>query len=140
MYQKSQSYHSWDREWDRQNFLSFWAIFTFLTPPPLMIPKIKILEKKMKKIPGDIILLYIHICIYYKWRSYDVWSPSNPDMFWYCLCGMGALDHFLFLPFYPQTTQKIKIKKKTKKCMQIYHFAQMHQKELSHAYRGGCPT
>ena len=36
-----------------------------------MIPKIKILKKKMKKISLDIILLYIHV--YHKWRSYDLW-------------------------------------------------------------------
>ena len=28
---------------------------------PLMILKIKILKKKMKKMPGDIMLLYIHV-------------------------------------------------------------------------------
>ena len=46
--------------------------FFALLPPltPLMIPNIKIL-KKMKKMPGDIIFLYIHM--YHKWRSYDIW-------------------------------------------------------------------
>ena len=46
-------YGSWDTKWDRQNFLSFWAIFCpFTTPPlptnthtsPLMTPKITILK------------------------------------------------------------------------------------------------
>ena len=40
-------YHSWDVECDRQNFLSFWAIFCPFTP--LTTQKIKIL-KKWKKI------------------------------------------------------------------------------------------
>ena len=39
-------YGSWDMEYDRQNFLSFWAIFYPFTP--LTTPKIKIL-KKLKK-------------------------------------------------------------------------------------------
>ena len=42
-------------EHDRQNFLSFWTIFCTFTP--LTTQKIKIL-KKMKKPPGDIIILH----------------------------------------------------------------------------------
>ena len=44
VYQKSQymMYGSWDTEWDRLNFLSFWVILC------LMIPKIKILKKIWK--------------------------------------------------------------------------------------------
>ena len=65
-------YGSWDTEWDRI-FCHFGPFFALLSPPspPLMIRKIKILKKKkkMKKVPGDIILLYIHV--YDKWRSYD---------------------------------------------------------------------
>ena len=70
-------YGSWDKDWHRQNCLSFWVIFCPLTPPPhtlpplLMIPKIKILKKKMKKMPGNIILLYTNV--YHKRKSYDIW-------------------------------------------------------------------
>ena len=39
-------YHSWDVECDRQNFLSFWAIFCPFTP--LTTQKIKILKKWKK--------------------------------------------------------------------------------------------
>ena len=39
-------YNSWDREWDRQNYLSFWAIFWPFTP--LTIQKIKIFKKWKK--------------------------------------------------------------------------------------------
>ena len=46
---------SWDMECNWQNFLSFWTIFCPLTP--LTTQKIKIL-KKMKKFPGDIIILH----------------------------------------------------------------------------------
>ena len=43
-------------EWDRQNFLSFWAFFCPFSP--LTAGKIKIL--RLKKTSGDIIIL--HIC------------------------------------------------------------------------------
>ena len=42
--------------------------FTLL--PPLMTLNIKIF-KKMKKMPGDTILLNIHV--YHKWRLYNIW-------------------------------------------------------------------
>ena len=45
-------YSSWDTEWDRQNFMSFWTIFCPLSP--LTTWKIQIL--KLKKTPGDVIL------------------------------------------------------------------------------------
>ena len=48
-------YGSWNTEWNRQNFWSFWAIFCLFSP--LTTRKIKIL--KLKKTPGDIIL---HFC------------------------------------------------------------------------------
>ena len=49
-------YGSWNIRCNRQAFLSFWAIFCPFTP--LTTRKIKIL--KLKKTPGDIIIL--HIC------------------------------------------------------------------------------
>ena len=64
-------YDSWDMERNRQNFLSFWAIYYLFTTPSLMILNIKILKKKWKKVIGGTILLYIHG--YHKWRSYDIW-------------------------------------------------------------------
>ena len=74
-------YSSWDTEWDRQNVWSFWAIFCFFTmnpplppPSPTNDPENQNFEKKLK-IPGDIILLYIHV--YHKWRSYDIWFLIN---------------------------------------------------------------
>ena len=76
VHKKSRSYDdmmygSWDTEWERQNILSFWAILPPSPPfPSLMILNIKIL-KKMKEMPGDIILLYIHV--YHKRRSHDIW-------------------------------------------------------------------
>ena len=49
-------YSSWDTEWDRQNFLSSWAIFWPLSL--LTTWKIKILEKWTT--PEDIIILQVH--------------------------------------------------------------------------------
>ena len=91
---------------ERQNFLSFWVIFWPFNNP-LIIPKTKIL-KKIKKMCGDIILLYIYV--YHKWRSSDdLWflryrEQQNFLSFWTIFC-----------PFTPLTTWKIKILKKWKK-------------------------
>ena len=57
----------------------------------------------MKKIPGDIILLYINV--YHKWRSYDIWFLKFKVRqkflsFWVIFC-----------PFSPLTAWKIKILK-----------------------------
>ena len=92
-------YRFWDTEWDRQKMLSLWAIFCPFTCP-LMILNINIF-KKMKKMPGDIILSYIHV--YHKWRSYDIWFLKYKVQqkflsFWAIYC-----------PFSPLTTWKIKI-------------------------------
>ena len=55
-------YGSWDMERHRQNLLSFWTVFCPFTP--LTTRRIKIL-KKMRKTPGDIIILH-------KWnKNYD---------------------------------------------------------------------
>ena len=47
----------WDMEYNRPNFLSFWAMFCPFIP--VLTPKIEIWNK-FKKTPGDIILL--HMC------------------------------------------------------------------------------
>ena len=88
-----------------------------------MILKIKIL-KKMKKMPGDIILLYIHV--YHKCRSYDIWflkyKVQQTETF-------VILGHFL--PFQPPNkpeNQNFKIEKNT---WRHYHFTHLHHKWLS---------
>ena len=91
---------SWDTEWDRQKFLSFWA--TFYSFSPLTTQKIKIL--KLKKTPGHIIIL--HICTTND--NHDVWflrygAQQQTEFF-------VILDHFC--PFTPLWTQKIKILQK----------------------------
>ena len=70
-------YGSWETVSGKQNFCHFGPFFTFLPPPTSPLPKSqksqrsKFWRRKKKKeiMPGDIILLYIHV--YHKWRSYD---------------------------------------------------------------------
>ena len=104
-------YGSWDTEWDRQNFLSFWAIFCPFSP--LTTRKIKIL--KLKKTPGDIIIL--HICtINDNHMLYSSWDMEHDRhnflSFW----------TIFFCAFTPIWTQKIKILKKWKKHRKILSF------------------
>ena len=114
VHQKSQSYDVW---FPRQT--KFFVILGHFLPfylSPIMIPNIKSSKKKkMKKMPGDIILIYLHV--YLKWRSYDIWflrygacDRQNFLLFWTVFC-----------PFTPLTTQKIKLLKKWK-AWRYYHF------------------
>ena len=63
-------YGSWDMERDGQTFLPFWAIFALL---PLQRPGNQNFEK-MKKMPGDIIIL--HKCT----KNYDQIIYGSWDM------------------------------------------------------------
>ena len=110
-------YGSWDTEWDRQNFLSFWGIFyPFITP--LNILKIKILTK-IRKIHRDIILLYIYV--YHKWISCDIWflkyKERQTEIF-------VILGHFLLFQ-HPDNleNQNSKIEKNI---WWYYHFTRLH--------------
>ena len=119
---------SCDKEWDRQNFLSLWAIFcpsTIPTPTSLMIPKIKILKKKIKKMPGNIILLYIRV--HNKWRSCDIWflkyKVQQTEIF-------DILGHFLpFQPLNNLENQNFNIEKNT---WRYYHFTHLQHKWQSY--------
>ena len=110
-------YGSWGMVCDRCNcYFSFGAIFcpfTFLTAQ-----KIKIL-KKMKNIPGDIIIL--HMCN----KNYD----QMMDGFWDMV--LGGCNYFIFwaifCAFIPLTARKIKILKKWKKRLEISSFAYVYQ-------------
>ena len=111
-------YGSWDTEQDRI-FCHFGPFFVLL-PSPLMIPKIKIL-KKMKKMPRDIILLYIQV--YHKWRSYDIWLLiSQTEIF-------VILGHFLpFQSLDNLESQNFKIEENT----WTYQFTCSHHKWQSY--------
>ena len=94
-------------EHDRQNFLSFWAIFL-----PLYAtnnPKNENFEKMKKKNLGDIIILtsvpkIMIICN----TIPEIWHVTDVIFFF-------ILNYFL--PFYPLTARQIKILKKMKKAL-----------------------
>ena len=96
-------YASWDMEYDRNNFLSFWAIFCPFTP--LLTPKTKI-WKNVKKTWRYYLL---HMCTmnedHMMYGSWDIRHNRERFLsFWAIFC-----------PLTPLTTQKIKILKKWKK-------------------------
>ena len=67
-------YDSWDMVRDRCNcYFSFWTIFTLNPLPPTTTPASQNFEK-MKKTPGDIIIL--HTCT----KNYDQMVYSSWDM------------------------------------------------------------
>ena len=112
-------YSSWDTE-----FLSFWAIFCLFSTTP-SDPKNQNFDKKMKKMPWDIILLYIHL--YHKWRSYDIWFLKNKVRQIEIFFIMGH-----FLPFHSPDNlenQKFKIEKNT---WRYYHFTHVYHKWQSY--------
>ena len=82
-------YDSWDMKRDRQNFLSFRAIFCPFTP---LQPK----KSKFWKNEKNIWRYHHFTHVYNKWKSYDVWflryGVQQTEFFL-------ILDHFL--PFYP---------------------------------------
>ena len=122
VHQKSQSYDvRFLRYWVRQtkSFIILGYILPFHLSSPLMITNINILMK-MKKIPGDIILLYIHVC--HKWRSFNIWflkyKEQQTEIF-------DILGHF-FNHSASWQTKKIKVltlKKKNTEILSFYTFA-----------------
>ena len=101
-------YSSWDMEWDRQNFLSFWAIFCPFNTPSLINPKIKILKKKKKerkKLLEILLSFYTYMCTITEDHmisgSWNVRCNKQKFLlFWAILC-----------PFSSLTIRKIKILK-----------------------------
>ena len=112
-------YGSWDTEWDRQNFLSFWAIFPLSAPENL--------ENLNFNIEINTWRYYNFTHLHHKWQWYDVWflryEVQMTEFF-------VILDHFL--PFYPLRTQKIKILKKFKKRLEILFFTHVCHKSQSY--------
>ena len=102
---------SWDMKHDRQNFLSFWTV---LCPFPLQTIKKNQNFEKMKKVPGEIIILHMST-INDSHMMYGSWDIEH-----------GRQDHWIildhFLPYNPLTTQKIKILKKWKKPWEILFY------------------
>ena len=101
-------YCCWDMMHDRCNYFSFWAIF------PLLQPK-KLNFKKMKKMPGDIIISHEY--------------TKNHDHILYCswdmvcdICNCYSSFWAIFCPLTSLTAQKIKISQKWKKELEISSF------------------
>ena len=107
-------------------FCHFGSFFALLTPlPSPNDTENQTFWKKMKKIPGDIILLYIHV--YHKWRSYDIWflkyKVRQTEIF-------VILGHFLpFQPLDNLENQNFNIEKNT---WRYYHFTHLHHKWQSY--------
>ena len=143
-------YYSWDMACDRWTdvyncYFSFWAIFCPFTPLTCLKNEN---FKKMKKIPGDIIILYK--CIYQKSWSYAIL------FLWY---GTWQMQLLYFILGYFLHHKESKFQKKWRKNAWRYHFTQAYQKlwlddlrfprsspwrmdgqieKVTH--RGGCPS
>ena len=99
-------YDSWDMEHDRQNLFSFWSIFCPFTPPLTPYNPENQNFEKIKKPPGDIIIL--HKCTIndnHIWYMVpELWSKVHQMKFFV------ILGHFLL--FYPPNSLKNKNFKK----------------------------
>ena len=94
-------YDSWDMEHNRQNFFSFWTIFCTFTPASVTTQRCK-----MKKTPGDIIIL--HKCtINDNHMIYGSWDINYNRQIFFVILGH-------FLPFYPPNSPKNENIKKMK--------------------------
>ena len=107
-------YGSWDTEWDRQNFLSFWTAFCPFTQPchPLDLENQHF--EKIKKTSANIIIL--QMCTIND--SYMMYGPWDKE------CnGQNFLSFWtIFCAFTPLTTRKIKILRNWKKRLEISSF------------------
>ena len=106
---------SWDMTCDGCNcYFSFWAFFCPFNPPPPPNSQKNENFTKMKKYPGDIIIL--HKCT----KTHDNMMCCSWDMV------RGRCNYFsfwaTFCPFTPLTAQKIKISLKWKKVLEISSF------------------
>ena len=92
---------------DKCNYWSFWAIFCPFTPRN--IPKNQNFEK-IKKMPGDIIILHKSIKNYDQ-MVYDSWDIAHDKCNYFSFWA-------IFCPLTPVTSQKIKILRKWKKYLE----------------------
>ena len=115
------TYGSWDMQWERQNWLSFWAIFCLFTP--LTAQKIKILknEKSIWRCRQ-----FTHACTCNFHNLYASWDME---------CDRHNFLSFsaIFCPFTQLTCWKIKIfKKKKKNIWRYHHFTLVYYKWRSY--------
>ena len=111
-------YGSWDRVRQTKKFFILGNFLSFYLPP-LMIPKIKIL-KKMNKMPGVIVLLYIHVyhMIYGSWNITSNREIFNILGYFFALSALDNLEN-----------QNFNIEKNT---WRYYNFTHLHHKWQSH--------
>ena len=115
MYQKSQSYDvQFLRYGVRQiEFSVILGHFLPFHPPPDNLE-----NQNLKKLKNNPWRYYHFIHVHHKWQSYDLWflryGARRTEFF-------VILDHF-FCPFTTLTTQKIKVWKKWRKCLEILSF------------------
>ena len=133
MYQKSQSCMVPEIQCETGKIsCHFGSYFAFLTPPPLsptlMIPKVKILKKKMKKWKQclKILSFYRYMCtINEDQMIYGSWNiRSNRQKFlsfWAILCPFSPPDNL--------ENQNFNIEKNT---LRYYHFTHLHHKWQSY--------
>ena len=95
-------YGSWDTEWGRQNFLSFWGIFCPFSP----LTTWKIKRFTFKRTPGDIINLHVGT-IYDNHVLYGCWNMKRIRQFF---CHSGPF-FALYTPMDQENQDFEKIKK-----------------------------
>ena len=121
-------YASWDMEYNRHKFLTFWAIFCLYTP--LLSPKIKIWNK-FKKTSR----YYPITHVYHKWRLHDVWflrhKARQTEFF-------IILGHFL--PFNLPNNLKNQNFEKMKKNIWTYFILHLHTTNDNHMMYGSWET
>ena len=121
-------YDSWDMEHDRQNLFSFWTIFCPFTPPLTPYNPENQNFEKIKKTPGDIIILHkCNINDNHIWYMVpEIWSKVHQMKF---LSSLATFCHFTAL-----TAWKIRISKKMKtKSLEKSSVKQLHPKSWSYA-------
>ena len=100
-------YSSWETEWDRHNFLSFWAIFCHFNWPR----KSKFWKIKKKKTPEDISLQMCNINDNH--MMYGSWEINHDRIFYHFGSFFG-------------------LKKKEKNSYEYYRFTPLHHKWQSY--------
>ena len=104
-------YSSLDIRHNRQNFLSYWAIFCSFNPPlspPPHNPE-NLTFEKIKKLPGDIIILYM--CTMNDNHDGRLLRYGVQRTEWSATDRIFCHFFYHFLHFYPLTIRKIKMRK-----------------------------
>ena len=150
MHQKSH----WDAEWDRQNLLSFRAMFCPFTSPLLNDPKYQYFEKNGKN--ARILSFYTYMCtineahmIYGTWNIWHyrhkfstfsaIFCPFSPLITWKIKILTPSIKRghkVFFLPFYPSHNPKNQDFKKMKKATRdiiILHMCTQNYDHMMHS-------